>query len=392
MDRSLPAAPHRSSIDACTGLRFFAAMGVVGYHFYCPPCEPSAPSFLDTLFQAGFTTVSLFFVLSGFILAYNYLDERGGFIGTVRDFYRARFARIYPIYLLALAVDLPLFLRFLPSAEPAATPGEVARICAATLTLTQSWLELGRPTWNLMAWTLSVEAFFYLVFPFLGPWLARQGSRRLLGVAVGAWLLGAAPFLAGELASVWGADGTASLGVRGLHAWSQLPLQLIPPTRLPEFVLGMCLGLLFCRRTRQGSEAWRTVGLLATGAAIVTVILLLPPKPSPLVQLGVLVPLFALSIWLLACGVAWNGLKLGTRPLVLLGGASYALYLLHGSMMGYALALNTRTLSLPHNVVALLLVPIAGVTSILLFQRVEEPARRWLRKSHRGIAKSGALG
>jgi peptidoglycan/LPS O-acetylase OafA/YrhL len=392
MDRSLPAAPRRSSLDALTGLRFFAAMGVVGYHFYCPPCEPNAPSFLGNLLQAGFTTVSLFFVLSGFILAYNYLDERGDFIGTVRDFYRARFARIYPIYLLALVVDLPLFLRFLPSAEPAATPGEVARLCAATLTLTQSWLELGRPTWNLMAWTLSVEAFFYLVFPFLGPWLARQRSRRLLGVAGGAWLLGAAPFLAGELASVWGADGAASLGVRGLRAWSQLPLQLIPPTRLPEFVLGMCLGLLFCRRTRQGSEAWRTVGLLATGAGIVTVILLLPPKPSPLVQLGVLVPLFALSIWLLACGVAWNGLKLGTRPLVLLGGASYALYLLHGSMMGYALALNTRTLSLPHNVVALLLLPIAVAASILLFQRVEEPARRWLRKSHRGIAKSGALG
>jgi len=382
----------RPSLHACTGLRFFAALGVVGSHFYCAPCEPHAPSFLGNLLQAGFTTVSLFFVLSGFILSYNYLGERGGFVGPPRDFYRARFARIYPIYLLALVVDLPLFLRLLPLAEPAATPGETARICVATLTLTQSWLEVGRPVWNTMAWTLSAEAFFYAVFPFLGVWLARQSSRRLIAVAVGAWLLGASPFLAGALASSLGPEGASSLMARGLDAWSQLPQQLIPLARLPEFVLGMCLGLLFCRRTRQGSEAWRTAGLLATCAAIAAVIILLPPKPSPLVQLGVLVPLFALCIWLLACGVARNGLWLGTRTLVQLGGASYALYLLHGSLMGFALALNTRTLSLPHNAVALLLVPVAVAASLLLFHFVEEPARRWLRKAPRVVVKNGAPG
>lgn len=367
-------------------------MSVVGYHFYCPPCVPNAPSFLDRLLQAGFTTVSLFFVLSGFILSYNYLGERGGLVGTVKDFYRARFARIYPIYLLALVVDLPLFLRVLAQTEPAATPGEVARICTATLTLTQAWLELGRPTWNVMAWTLSAEAFFYAVFPWVGRWLARQSSRRLLWAAVGAWLLGASPALAGELASWLGAEGAASLGGRVLHAWSQLPLQLIPVTRLPEFILGICLGLLFCRRTRQGRESWRTVGLLATSAVIATVIILLPPKPSPLVQMAVLVPLFALCIWLLACGVSGNGLTLGTRPLVQLGGASYALYLLHGSMMGYALALNTRTFSLPHNAVALLLVPVAVALSLLLFRFVEEPARHRLRRAFGRTSESGALG
>lgn len=390
---SSPApALRRPPLDACTGLRFFAALGVVSYHFYCPPCEPNAPAFLGNLFRAGFTTVSLFFVLSGFILAYNYLDERGGFIGTTRDFYRARFARIYPIYLLALAVDLPLFLRLLSHAEPAAAPGEVAQICAATLTLTQAWLEGGRPVWNTMAWTLSAEAFFYALCPFLGVWLARQSSRRLLAVAVSAWVLGVAPFLAGELASSLGAQGTGSLTVRVLTVWSELPSLLVPLLRLPEFVLGLCLGLLFCRRTRQGSQAWRTAGLLTTAGTIAAVLILLPPTPSAIVQMGVLVPLFAVCIWLLACGVAWKGLGMGTRPLLLLGGASYALYLTHGSLMGLALAVNTRTLTLPHNTVALLLAPATVAASIVLFQFVEEPARRWLRKTPRGVAKTGALG
>ena len=60
--------------------------------------------------------------------------------------------------------------------------------------------------------------------------------------------------------------------------------------------------------------------------------------------------------------------------------------------MGFALALNTRTLALPHNAVALLLAPIAVAGSLLLFQFVEEPARHWLRKAPRAVAKTGALG
>ncbi|WP_407741064.1 acyltransferase family protein [Hyalangium sp.] len=383
---------RRPALDACTGLRFFAALSVVGYHFYCPPCEPSAPVFLGRLLEAGFTTVSLFFVLSGFILAYNYLGERGGFMGTAWDFYRARFARIYPIYLLALVVDLPLFIHFLHLAQPAATPTEAARISVTTLTLTQSWFDLSRPTWNILAWTLSIEAFFYAVFPFLGPWLARQSSRRLLGVAVGAWLVGTMNFISGELASMLSTHGAPQLVVQALRVWSLLPESALPVGRLHEFVMGICLGLLFCRRTSQGSQGWRTVGLLATCAVIAAVIIWLPPKPSAGVQMGVLVPLFAVCIWLLACGVSGNGLTLGTRLLVRLGGASYALYLLHGSMMNYALALNTRTLALPHNLVALLVAPLAVALSLLLFHRVEEPARHWLRKAPRAVAKSAAIG
>jgi peptidoglycan/LPS O-acetylase OafA/YrhL len=392
MASSPSPALRRPPLLACTGLRFFAAMSVVGYHFYCQPCEPNAPLFLDHLIQAGFTTVSLFFVLSGFILAYNYLGERGGFTGTAWDFYRARFARIYPIYLLALVVDIPMFIHVLHLAEPAAAPAEVARISVSTLTLMQSWFDLSRPTWNIMAWTLSIEAFFYAVFPFLGPWLARQSSRRLLGIAVGAWLLGTATYVCAGLGAELDTGAAPGLAMRLLRAWGQLPRYLLPVSRLHEFVVGICLGLLFCRRKAPGSEALRTVGLLATCALIATVIILLPPKPSPEVQMGVLVPLFAVCIWLFACGVAGNGLLLGTRPLVWLGGASYALYLLHGSMMNYALALNTRTLALPHNVVALLLVPVAVALSLFLFQRVEEPARHWLRKARRGVAKNAALG
>jgi peptidoglycan/LPS O-acetylase OafA/YrhL len=388
----MPPLPpiRRPSLDALTGLRFLAAMAVVGFHFYCPPCEPGLPSFGGKLLQAGFTAVSLFFVLSGFILAYNYLGERGGFVGTAWDFCRARFARLYPIYLLSLVVDLPLFIRAILLAEPAATTSEVARIAVATLTMTQAWLPTGRPSWNIVAWTLSVEAFFYAVFPLIGPWLSRQGSRRLLALAGGIWLLGVTPMLAGHAAAGLGTEDAPALVVRGLLAWSQLPAVALPLSQFPAFFLGMCLGLLFCRRTATGSTALRTAGLLATAASLLGLLLVLPGKPSLLVQMAVLVPLFALLIWLLAGGTAWNGLLLGTRPLVLLGGASYALYMVHSSVGNYALALNTRTLTLPHNAVALLSVPLAMSTSLLLFRFVEEPVRHWLRRPVRAPAATSS--
>ncbi|HEX8699644.1 MAG TPA: acyltransferase [Myxococcaceae bacterium] len=389
MASTLPLASlRRPPLHACTGLRFIAALGVVGYHFYNPSQEPTASRAFSHLLQAGSNMVGLFFVLSGFILAYNYLGERGGFVGSTWDFYRARFARIYPVYLLALVVDVPLFLLHLRQSEPPATAGELAGIGAATLSLTQAWFQTGRPAWNTMAWTLSVEAFFYALFPFLGAWLARQGSRRLLAVAAGVWLLGTTPYLAGALVS----PGATSLLERGLLAWSRWPQDLVPVVLLPQFVLGVCLGVLFCRRTPQGSEAWRTVALLGTVAVLAAVVIALPPKPSALVNSAVLIPLFALGIWLLASGVVWNGLLLGTRPLVLLGGASYALYLMHGSMMGYALAVNTRTLTLPHNLVALLMVPVVVVSSMGVFKVLEEPARHWLRRLGRARSTASAPG
>ncbi|NOK20576.1 acyltransferase family protein [Corallococcus carmarthensis] len=371
----MSARSGRPALPALTGLRFLAALGVMGYHGYCAPCTPALPTGLGRLVGAGFSTVSLFFILSGFILAYTYLDE-GGMRGTRTEFFRARFARLYPVYLVSLLVDLPMFVRAIHQAEPAASAGEVLRITGATLTLTQGWLTLHRPTWNIVAWTLSVEAFFYVLFPFVGPWLARRRSRWLGVIALGAWALGTTPMLAADAAARLREGPLAVM----LHAWGRIASEAIPLARLPEFLIGLCVGLVFCRREHPAEHAWaRTGGFVLVTGALTVGLMVLPGPPSPLVQAAVLVPLFTASILLLAGGLAGRGLGLGTRGMVLLGGASYALYMTHGSLLNYALAVNTRTFTLPHNVLTLLMVPVAVGVSVLLFQRVEEPMRHRLR-------------
>ena len=89
-------------LKALTGLRCFAAINIVLFHF----SNPQWFGFLAPVVNAGFISVSYFILLSGFVLAYNY-DERArnGELDRKR-FWEARFTRIYPIYFLSLLLSL----------------------------------------------------------------------------------------------------------------------------------------------------------------------------------------------------------------------------------------------------------------------------------------------
>ena len=94
-------ALHDRYIARLDGLRGTAAMLVAGGHYMgfegrAPPSETAA-----TLVGLGMT---LFFVLSGFVIHYNYnatIPRRGG----IRAFFVARFARLYPLYILLFLFD-----------------------------------------------------------------------------------------------------------------------------------------------------------------------------------------------------------------------------------------------------------------------------------------------
>jgi peptidoglycan/LPS O-acetylase OafA/YrhL len=148
--------PVRKQIGALTGLRFFAATYVFVFHFGAGFAQRSG--LLDaivTFLRNGFLGVSIFFVLSGFILTYTYKQR----VDSPQMFAVARFARIYPVYLLALLIALPLALSEL-------TMLDVVRVLA----MVQAWTPFSSTSgfaWIGQAWTLSVEVIFYIFFPFL---------------------------------------------------------------------------------------------------------------------------------------------------------------------------------------------------------------------------------
>src|SRR5208282_2377784 len=93
-------------------------------------------------------------------------------------FYWARFVRLYPIYLLSFLLYLPIAVQkyvLYPSPE---STGHHTFVLSAVLSclMLQSWTPLAQ-AWNGPSWSLSVEAFMYLMFPLVGFRLVRLSRR-----------------------------------------------------------------------------------------------------------------------------------------------------------------------------------------------------------------------
>jgi len=103
--------------------------------------------------------MSLFFVLSGFVICYNYsgILDKGIWTGSYR-FFVARFARLYPLYIAMLALSLHLYPHEYFSGWPA--------IGFTAITLTQSWFNVQGVSGSIFgqSWSISTEWFFYLFF------------------------------------------------------------------------------------------------------------------------------------------------------------------------------------------------------------------------------------
>ncbi len=315
--------------------------------------------------KLGYLGVSFFFVLSGFILVYVYT----GHPLSKSRFWRARFARIYPAYLFSLLVTAPVLNFALPHMR--ALHVSPPLVFLSFPLLLESWFPSTLFFWNVVAWSLSVEAFFYLVFPFALRRLHPLASRGLaLWIAL-SWLAS----LALSLTYVrLHPDGV-------LHASSQdlfLPwlnaLKFNPLLRLPDFLLGMGAGALFLRTPPHPRNSLILAGalLLALGIALQRFI------PYPVMHSGLLAPAFALLIFGFATQPAWTR-PLGAKPLILLGEASYSLYLLHAFPLGIMVYVFHLDRSLHLVAVLLAYLAVMLLLSMGVFLALESPLRRRLR-------------
>jgi peptidoglycan/LPS O-acetylase OafA/YrhL len=334
---------QRARVDSLTGLRFFAALYVVLFHqetTFATTHHASKP--LVTFLGHGYLAVSLFFVLSGFVLTYNYADRWHE--TRFRKFLLARFARIYPVYILALLLQLPFYWH-------AAT----VLTTLAVVFMVQSWTVMPSQlpsAWNFPAWTLSIEWFFYLCFPLL-----LHTVRKVQNKTAAIWIT--------ALLSV--AVGGVQAAIGGRHSWlaAHIPLPLL---RLPEFYVGMLLARYQPKRSFSGR--------LPLFISVTAAVLLLVLNTHRFVTL-IIIP-FAAIIWLLANEYSLLGRLLESKLLVLLGGASYAIYLLQVPMRNW---LVTGTVSRTGELAsAHFYIPLLILVGICIFLGFEQPARRLIRE------------
>jgi len=326
------------------GIRGVAAMFVMIYHL---------PVIFGFNIPHAYLAVDLFFMLSGWVMAYSY-EERIGQGLAFKQFALQRLARLYPLYGVALALGFSFALvKYLFGTPTAATlicllPNSVMLRCMSE---DPENFPLNRPAWSI---------FVEMVINFAWYFAVRLGMRTLrwkfvlhLGSVLLCW--GLAYMVGRFLRGFTPADVTEGL-MRGM--------------------LGFSGGLLlfYCRK-----QAWILAYFAALSLAILLVFGLNGRSVELMLLAFVVMALFPALLWLLAA----------VRPAVLegkiaafIGDISYAVYLLHVPLglilVNPLLRLVPGTGLAPTAIRATLFTALLIALSSLSYHRLEKPARRWL--------------
>jgi peptidoglycan/LPS O-acetylase OafA/YrhL len=340
------------TLDRLTSLRAFAGLMVFGYHLrkwdvWSAPLDVAA---------VGYVGVSFFFVLSGFVLVW-----ATSAADRARDFYRRRFARVYPSHfaMLLIAVIVPALPvdRSLPSA-------------VASAVLVQSWLAPNDHLvygMNGVSWSLSCEAFFYAVFPLAVSLLTRIDHRQRWLLALGAYVMTSVFVL------VAAAAGSRAAGVAYVN----------PAIRFAEFLLGMVAGMSLREKSAPPAGpllAW-VAAVLALGVVVARLRL-----PAPIPDSLLVLPFLGLLLAAAASDVAGRPSWLTHRWMIYAGQLSFAFYLVHELVI-----VNLRrSLALHGPSAAALYLAVAALAAIALHHLVELPCQRLLRdKTKAGGSAAG---
>jgi peptidoglycan/LPS O-acetylase OafA/YrhL len=386
-------------LDALTGLRYFAAMMIFVTHVL----HAGLGDALRTARWHGIpfpnlVTIGmpLFFTLSGFLMVYNYGEKfRGNFRATLRSFYVARFARIYP---LVLSLSAGRFFHELRD-----RPADTLTCLALDATLTQSWVHLPVFQGDIdprtvclaylgVSWSVSVEAFFYLTFPFLCVPVLRYMTSTPRIIAAAAAVFGI--YVGFDFAVGWnyrnGAGGYATFPHNSFPGWLTY---YAPYARYGEFLVGCLTGALFLRNgprasgsreTRLGRVILGSCLLLMAGISFIPVTL-----HDNWMWLCVRrnignAPFCAAIIYCLARYPTGLQTMLARPALVLLGEASYGIYLLHPFVQSLFAGRIHGEEEIHHTAVVLFnhaaMFAVLHMLCLGTYQFIETPARIRLRR------------
>ena len=338
-------------LEQLTFTRFLAAISIVIYHFG----EKIFPFNLDStsfLFKQANIGVSYFFILSGFVMIIAY--SKKGNINFI-DYIRKRFARLYPVY--ALAILLLFLLKLLIPSSSIDYQGLLLN-----LTLLQSWIPAKALSFNYPGWSLSVEMFFYITFPFLFNHIYQKISFKkiLFGVLT--------IFIASQLLFHYLLDApffekAPSIPYNFSHYF--------PLMHINQFLIGNIAGIIFINSNFKNKNYDIAILLLI---GIIT--FLLKEKFDVSYHNGLLALLFIPLIFTISLNTGVLAKISNLKPLVFLGEISYSIYILQvpififGSAIMNKLHFDDKALIFWSNLILLI------ITSGLSYKYLEIPLRQ----------------
>jgi peptidoglycan/LPS O-acetylase OafA/YrhL len=404
--------PDRPDIPALTGLRFYAAFFVLIAHG-CAALLADHETPYDAIYwvrQASGFGMTLFFVLSGFVIHYNYANlVTGAGVKGIGSYLWARFARLYPLFLLMILIYVLVSSRHIDywTGHPERL-NSTFRALPYFIFSVQSWFYVvidGNPLLDAIGgaspitWSISTEWFFYFLY-LAFVWVVLKSRTPpvtllvillwcLVWTAIATGLYNRTDRINALAAAHFGQ--VADVGERPQDSFVRWLLYFSPYLRLGEFVLGALVAQLYTqlRRVRVGTleNSVGAVGFVAAAASAVAVTYV---EYSPNVGTTILREMnmnFALApsaAALIFCAARYRGAifrPLTCRPVMVLGEASYSIYLVHLVILTVAARLLVPAgHGIFYDVAELLLIIIViFLISIALYAFYEAPARKVLR-------------
>jgi peptidoglycan/LPS O-acetylase OafA/YrhL len=357
-------------LSALTGIRAVAALWVLCFHLR-DDLELLIPEVyfpIHVLFSHGYLGVDLFFILSGFILAYNYTDlfQRFSWAGY-RFFLWRRFARIYPAHFASIMILVIYVFTWGHGFTPHRyTPQGLVE----SLLMIHAWTIPIPKVWNSPSWSISLEWLAYMFFPLLlilFTWL-----RRLGGIIVTIIMLFATM---GVIFNVLDYPGTQAYGLFRIIA---------------EFSSGILICKLYRQEIGKNLPWDRIIAFLAILILFVGGITEVSFRISALYW----VPLLMV---LVIFGLAYSPPKLtkilGSPVALFMGRASYSLYLTHMITVPVLRHITYSYEAAQADFLVRLMLIVAWVVVILLvaivmYLIVEEPVRYKLVARHTASARA----
>lgn len=334
-------------------LRIIAACAVIVLHFSDYVKDHPAGRFMVGHTMHFNLFVDLFFVVSGFVIASQYLGKVDD-LASVRRFLWRRLARIYPLHLMTLvfylAVALALYLGLARTDNPERYP--LSDVPAQLFLLHAFYGQ--RLTFNFPSWSLSAEMFCYLVFPIVALFCAR---RKELAIA---------------LVVIPAVANTIYMTATGSEPWAEWINKGGAFRALPGFNLGVA-----CYLFRHQIARWPQLPGALTISLMMFVLLgwLLP-------EMAGLVAVYGIAVLAIQWDTSGASSLLTRLRFDRAAAYTYSCYMLHIPIATLVLTFAGRYLApvLPGGKLALL--PVAVVTlaavSILSYRSFETPLRHYL--------------
>ncbi|MFK9081286.1 acyltransferase family protein [Pseudomonas neuropathica] len=339
-----------TNVPALTGVRGFAALWVVLMH-YTWVSGYTGQNFFDQVTFYGFAGVTVFLVLSGFMMAHAYPTFRETVsVPQFAEYFYKRIVRIYPLHLATIVA----FLILVKMGYPLAGRNDTDYTLMLNLFLVHAWGFVNEFSWNAVSWTISVEMFAYIWFPFVIFSLYRLPKfASAITIVAAVYVLRDLPYV--KLLNSLGVDTSAIILGHGYYLFQFTSV----------FIAGVALYRLM--QDTQRWPAWVCDAMMLSGIAVLLYACTVPFETWRMMCGSLLI------VGGLLHGKGLGNLLFGNRASVFLGDISYSLYLTH-FMLGAVLPQHFVGLTLAQKLAAAL------VIATISYYVIERPSRDFLRK------------